>query len=249
MNSKNIQEPVALITGAARRIGAEIARFLHQAGFSVIIHYHQSAKEAHTLTETLNQEIKDSALTLSADLTQKKACEKLITEAFTWKNRLDVLVNNASCFIRTDLNQARDEDWTKLFTTNVQAPFWLSLKAYPHLAEHQGCIINITDTHADKPLKGYAAYCQSKAALTMQTKALACELAPDVRVNAVAPGAIAWPEGDNALSKTVQEKIIAQTPLKRHGEPHYIAQGVLALIQNPFITGVTLRVDGGRTLV
>ena len=249
MNSKNIQAPVALVTGAAKRIGAEIARFLHQTGFLVVIHHHQSMKEAQNLTAALNQEKKESALALSADLTQKKACENLIADAFAWKNRIDVLVNNASCFIRTDLNHASDDDWDKLFRTNVQAPFWLSLEAYPHLAENQGCIINITDTHADKPLKEYAVYVQSKATLAMQTKALACEFAPNVRVNAVAPGAIAWPEGENTLSESIKNKIIAQTPLKRHGEPRYIAQAVLALAQNPFITGETLRVDGGRTLI
>lgn len=135
-----------------------------------------------------------------------------------------------------------------LFTLNLKAPYLLSLKAQSHLAQHQGTIINITDIHAQKPLKGYTAYCQSKAALEMQTKALACEFAPLIRVNAIAPGAIAWPEQDNALSAEIQAKIIAQTPLKRHGDPQYIGLAVLSFIENPFITGQILNVDGGRSV-
>jgi len=239
---------VALITGAGRRIGAVLAETLHQAGFSVAIHCHQSRDEADFLCNTLNRRRSNSAHVFIADLTQKSENQALITHVIDWAGQIDLLVNNASIFTPTRLDASSDACWTALFSINVQAPFWLSLAARPYLAIQQGAIINITDIHAEKPLKGYAEYCQTKAALLMQTKALACELAPDIRVNAVAPGAIAWPEQENALSVSSQEKIIAKTPLKRHGEPIFIAQAVLALAENRFITGQTLRVDGGRLI-
>lgn len=247
MNHGNKQaNRVALVTGAARRIGAGIATHLHQAGFRVVIHCHQSQKEALQLAEKMNSHRKDSALVLTADLMIMHAVIELITHAITWGGRLDLLVNNASVFTKTSLD---DAEWDRLFTTNVKAPFWLSHAAYPHLAAHQGSIINITDIHAKKTLKDYSAYCQSKAALAMQTTSLAREFAPQVRVNAVAPGATIWPELANELSEEIQQKIIARTPLKRHGDPVFIAQAVLALAENPFITGQTLSVDGGQEVL
>lgn len=236
---------VALITGAARRIGAAIATHLHEANFRVVIHCHRSTEEAMCLAERLNQQRPDSARVLTADLRQKKEIAALMTATLKWSNRLDLLVNNAALFKRLD--DPMDEiTWDALFTTNVQAPFWLSHAAYPALAATRGSIINITDTHTEKPLKGYSAYCQSKAALMMQTKALAREFAPEVRVNAIAPGAIAWPEHDNALNQDLQQRIIEKTLLKQHGNPLYIAKAVLSLVDNPFITGQSLSVDGGR---
>lgn len=249
MNPLNTQAPVALITGSARRIGATIAEYLHGAGYQVVIHYRHAKEDACALTQRLNQARLNSAFALCGDLTHPGVCEKLVQETIAWAKRLDLLVNNASLFLRTDITKPDEQDWHNLFMTNVHAPFWLSKSAYPYLAEQKGCIINITDLHATKPLKDYAIYCQSKAAFAMQTKVLAREFAPNVRVNAVAPGAIAWPEGENQLSKAIQEKIIAQTPLKKHGEPLYIAQALLALAQNPFVTGETLHVDGGRHLL
>jgi pteridine reductase len=242
---------VALVTGAARRIGATIAHYLHQAGFRVVIHCHQSLQEATALAQILNSKKPHSALVLTADLTIKQDAINLITETILWAGQLDLLVNNASIFTftSTEENALDDEQWNKLFTTNVKAPYWLSYTAHAFLAKQKGAIINITDIHAEHPLKGYSVYCQSKAALTMQTKSLAREFAPNVRVNAVAPGAIAWPENNNALSDTLQQKIIAETPLKQHGNPIFIAQAVLALADNPFITGQTLNVDGGRSLI
>ncbi len=249
MNHINTQATeVALITGAARRIGASIAKHLHQAGYRVVIHCHRSEKDAQKLAEQLNQLRTDSAYVLNADLTKKEEARLVIVNAIQWAGRLDLLVNNASLFTKTPTDALNDEHWHALFTTNVHAPFWLSHAAYPHLAAHKGSIVNITDIHANNPLKGYSVYCQSKAALAMQTKTLAREFAPNVRVNAIAPGAIAWPEHSNALNAKAQEDIIARTPLKRHGEPAYIAQAVLALAHNPFITGQTLNVDGGRSL-
>lgn len=250
MNPRNKQDTrVALITGAGRRIGAAIATHLHQAGFKVIIHCHHSQEEALTLANNLNAFKPQSALVLYADLRIKDACIQLINDSVAWANRLDLLVNNASVFIRSPSDALDELSWDALFNTNVKAPLYLSYAARPSLAEQEGAIINITDIHAQHPLKDYSLYCQSKAALSMQTQSLALEFAPQVRVNAIAPGAMAWPEGDNALSQEQQQKIIAKTPLKRHGEPVYIAQAVLALSDNPFITGQTLNVDGGRSLV
>jgi pteridine reductase len=243
LNSVNTQDtPTVLITGAARRIGAAIATHLHQAGFCIIIHCHQSLQEAHQLADELNIKRANSAHVYSADLCVFNDIQALIAYAIKCTGRLDGLVNNASVF------EKDVRDWDRLFNTNVKAPFLLSHAAYPYLATTKGCIINITDTHATRPLRGYSVYCQTKSALQMQTQALASEFAPLVRVNAVAPGAILWPESANALNIKQQQHIIAQTPLKCHGNPVFIAQAVLALMSNPFITGQTLAVDGGRGL-
>ncbi|WP_131764246.1 pteridine reductase [Legionella drozanskii] len=249
MNQANKQAiRVALVTGASRRIGAAIAKQLHQAGFKVLIHCHHSSPEAKNLAELLNQQRPDSAVVLQQDLCAHEAAQRLIVETIAWAGQLDLLVNNASIFTRTPLTHFEENDWDALFTTNVKAPFLLSLAAQPYLAKQQGAIINLTDIHAERPLKDYTVYCQTKAALVMQTKALAREFAPQVRVNAIAPGAIAWPEQANALSLELQNEIIAKTPLKRHGDPAFIAQAVLALVENPFITGQILNVDGGRRI-
>ena len=247
MNHGNKQvSRVAFITGAARRIGAAIAVRLHQAGFRVIIHCHHSEEPAQALALQLNHLRADSALVLVADLSIKSSALALIPCAIEWAGRLDLLVNNASIFRRDSDNEA---DWDDLFLTNTKAPYWLSYAAYPHLAAQEGAIINLTDIHAEKPLKGYSVYCQSKAALALQTKALALAFAPKVRVNAIAPGAIIWPEDNNELENDRQQKIIQSTPLKRHGDPIFIAEALLTLALNPFITGQILNVDGGRGLV
>lgn len=249
MNQANKQAVnVALVTGAARRIGAEIIKALHKAAFKVVIHCHHSFEEAQILAQTLNQQCPNSALVLQQDLRLSEAAQRLIDSTITWAGQLDLLVNNASTFTKTDFSFFDESKWDDLFSTNVKAPFLLSLAARPFLMAQQGQIINITDIHGDRPLKGYAEYCQTKAALIMQTKALAREFAPEVRVNAIAPGAIAWPEKNNSLTKELQNKIINNTPLKKHGHPAYIAQAVLALVANPFITGECLKVDGGRSL-
>lgn len=243
MNQPNKQDTrVALITGAARRIGAAIAKHLHEAGFRVVIHCHQSVHEAQELARTMNQQRADSACVLVADLSEDGVTARLIQQTLTWAGRLDLLVNNASLFSR------EISDWDALFYINVKVPFLLSLAARDALTKTHGTIINITDAHTDKPLKDYAVYCQSKAALGMQTKSLAREFAPNVRVNAVAPGAILWPEHGNELSHEQKQSIIDEIPLKRHGDPLFIAQAVLALTDNVFITGQTLIVDGGRGL-
>ena len=241
-------DKVALVTGSARRIGADIVKDLHEAGFRVAIHCHHSLKDARALAHVLNTRRLNSAYVFQEDLSREDAGHKLISSVVAWAQRLDVLVNNASIFVPSDCLTVNTKVWQDLFTLNVQAPFELSSAAYPLLAATQGNIINITDIHAEKPLKGYAVYCQTKAALLMQTKVLAREFAPRVRVNAVAPGAIAWPEKDNALSEEIRQQIIAKTPLQCHGKPAYIAKAVLAFVENPFITGQVLQVDGGRSI-
>lgn len=249
LNQANKQAAkVALVTGAARRIGAAIVRELHQAGFKVVIHCNRSLTAAEALAQDLNQQRSGSAYVLQKELTDANATSELFASVLAWAGRVDLLVNNASLFIRSDCTIFDETVWDRLFTVNVKVPFLLSLAARPHLADQEGCIVNITDIHADKPLKGYAIYCQSKAALLMQTKALAREFAPQVRVNAIAPGAIAWPEDNNMLNMETQQQIIAKTPLKRHGAPEYIAQMVLALATNSFITGQIVNVDGGRSI-
>ena len=249
MNQANKQEEkVALVTGGARRIGAAIVTLLHQAGYKVVIHCRGALSDAHALAINLNKQRVDSAFVLQRELTKNDAAEEIMTTVIDWGGRLDLLVNNASVFIRTEGTAFNAADWEALFDINVKVPFLLSLAAYPLLKKQQGAIINLTDIHADKPLKGYSVYCQTKAALKMQTKTLAREFSPEVRVNAVAPGAVIWPENANALSEEEQQKIINKTPLKSHGHPDFIAQAVLALAQNPFITGQTLKVDGGRSL-
>ncbi|WP_298622243.1 pteridine reductase [uncultured Legionella sp.] len=249
MNQTNKQEAkVALVTGGARRIGAAIVRTLHSAGYKVMIHCRFSLKEAHTLAAELNNQRLNSAFVVQRELINDDAATEIMDAVLEWAGRLDLLVNNASVFMRNDFDTFNDEDWQELFNANVKAPFLLSLAARCILSKHSGAIINVTDIHAEKPLKGYSIYCQSKAAFAMQTKSLAREFAPEIRVNAVAPGAIAWPEDANGLSEAEQEKIIAKTPLKTHGDPEYIARAVLALAENPFITGQILNVDGGRSV-
>ncbi len=249
MNPINKQAAkVALVTGGARRIGAAIVKKLHGAGYNVAIHCRFALAEAQQLADQLNEQRPDSALVLQKELTEAQAAPDLMAAINGWAGQLHVLVNNASAFIRTDCHQNEEQNWDLLFNANVKAPFLLSLAARPLLAKHSGVIINITDIHAEKPLSGYSVYCQTKAALEMQTKSLARELAPEIRVNAVAPGSIAWPENENSLSLEIQQQIIAETPLKRHGAPEFIAQAVLALVENPFITGQIVRVDGGRSL-
>lgn len=249
MNHKNKQpKPVALVTGSARRIGAAIVQRLHAAGFRVAIHCHQSLTQAHELAEVLNAARPGSAVVVQADLRLPAALDDLIEEVLNWGEQLDVLVNNASVFTRTNLQSADPCVYEMLYAINVFAPWHLSLKARPWLEKTQGTIINITDIHAKKPLKAYAEYCQTKAALTMQTKALAREFAPNIRVNAVAPGAIMWPEDHNCLSAAVKNQILQETPLNIHGQPSYIADAVYSLVMNPFITGQVLCVDGGRSL-
>ncbi len=240
---------MALITGGARRIGAAIVRRLHAAGFQIMIHCYRSRQAADQLAVDLNALRPESACVVSANLMEHAEVLALVANCVQWRGHLNVVVNNASAFMRTATPGFDEKACHILWTTNVLAPSWLSEAAYLKLAEQGGCIINLTDIHAERPLKDYAFYCQTKAALKMQTEALARAYAPLVRVNAVAPGSTLWPEGMNHLSASQQQDIIAKTPLACHGDPTWVADAVLFLIENQWITGETIRVDGGRHLV
>jgi len=247
---ENTDTPVALITGAARRIGAEICRHLHQAGFRIALHYNSSAAEAQQLCDELNQSRADSAVALRADLCELQQLQQLARAASEVWGRVDVLINNASSFFPTPVGDITEQDWDNLFGTNVKAPLFLSQALAGELRQRRGCIINLADIHAERPLSGHPVYCAAKAGTIMLTKSLAKELAPDVRVNAIAPGAILWPEQDGELSEDDKKKILKKIALKRIGSPTDIARTIRFLItEAPYITGQTIAVDGGRNLV
>ncbi len=244
--------PVVLVTGAARRVGAEIARTLHSAGACVAIHYRSSAAAATELAATLNAARPDaaggSAATFAADLLDIAALQNLIDAVVARFGRLDALVNNASSFYATKVGAVDTAAWDDLICSNLKAPLFLSQAAAPHLAASGGCIVNITDIHAERPLKGYPLYCAAKAGLLGLTRALALELGPRVRVNAVAPGAIEWPQDTSDFPPTERAAIIGHTLLQRIGSPADIARPVKFLVFDaPYVTGQVINVDGGRT--
>ena len=237
--------PVALVTGSARRIGAQIVRTLHHHGMRVIIHYRGSQQEAESLAAVLNQTRPNSAALLQADLDQPAAVRQLASDALACFGQLDLLVNNASSFYPTPIDQADDADWEKLIHSNLRAPFILSQQLTPALRQQHGCIINIVDVYAEKPLQTHTLYCMAKAGLAMMTKSLARELGPEIRVNGVSPGPILWPEAGQMNQQAIQDA----TALKRSGDPDDIANTVYWLATAaPFITGQILAVDGGRSL-
>lgn len=236
---------VAIVTGSARRIGAAIVEALHRRGLDVIIHYRRSADEAERLAAALNTERANSARAVALDLVDPAAPGRLIERTLTAYGRIDVLVNNASTFYATPIERADAQAWDDLMISNLRAPFFLSRACAPHLARRRGAIVNLVDIHALVPLSGHPIYCQAKAGLVMQTRSLAKELAPAVRVNGVAPGAILWP----ASAAAEPEDILARVPLSHAGRPEDIAGAVAFLaLDAPYITGQILAVDGGRTL-
>ena len=238
---------VALITGAARRIGAVIAERLHHYGADVAIHDRGSADEAATLVEKLNAARPESAAAFQADLIDTPALPELIAAVQRWRGTLDILVNNASTFYPTPFGEVTEEHWNDLMGSNLKAPLFLSQAALPALREARGVIINIVDIHAQRPLKHHTVYGPAKAALGMLTRTLAKDLAPEVRVNGVSPGAILWPESD--LNDSAKESILKQIPLQRAGDPQDIAGAVLFLVKDaPYVTGQILAVDGGRSI-
>lgn len=241
-----MSKPIAFISGSARRIGAHIARYLHQQQINVIIHCHLSKNDGQALVDQMNAKRADSAWLIQQDLCTPQAVDSIMSQINTLGLSVTYLINNASVFIKNKTSLADMASWETQFHLNVKMPYQLSLALRPMLATNQGSIVNLTDIHSRTPLQDYAIYCQSKAALWMQTKALAKSFAPEIRVNAVAPGAIAWPEQANTLSNEKQQAIIDKTWLKKHGHPDYIAQAVFQMLTNPFITGQQLRVDGGR---
>lgn len=237
--------PVALVTGAARRIGAQIARTLHDAGHDIVIHYRSSAQEAQQLVAELEARRAGSAIALQADLAEFDRLPELVARTIGRFGRLDALVNNASSFFPTPFGRCTPAQWDDLFASNARAPFFLAQAAAPHLARNGGAIVNIADIHGETPLADHALYSMAKAALLMATRALALELgAQGVRVNAVAPGAILWPE--TGKSEEAQAATLARSPLGRTGEPQEIAAAVLWLLRDAgYVTGQTLHVDGG----
>lgn len=239
--------PAALVTGSARRIGAAIARRLHAAGFDLALHYRDSAGEAQALAAELESARAGSVVLLQADLAQFDRLPELVAKAVGRFGRLDALVNNASAFYPTPFGATTPVQWDELFAINARAPFFLAQAAAPHLASANGAIVNIADIYAERPLRGHAVYAMGKAALLQMTRALALELAPQVRVNAVSPGAILWPE--NGKDPEAQSALLARTPLGRIGTPGEIAEAVRWLLQDArYCTGQVLRVDGGRML-
>ncbi len=237
----------ALITGAGRRVGAAIARTLHEQGAGVAIHYRGSAADASALAAELNGARPGSALTIQADLHDTARLGHLVDTVVRHAGRLDVLVNNASSFYPTPLAGITEEQWSDLLGTNLKAPLFLAQAALPHLKATKGVIVNIVDIHAVRPLKDHTMYGAAKAGLAFLTRALARDLAPDIRVNGVAPGAILWPEG--GVSDQMRDVVLKQIPLKRVGEPSDIAACVLYLVRDAhYVTGQIIAVDGGRSV-
>ena len=242
-----LEGKTVLITGAARRVGAAIARTLHAAGANVLLHYRSSAEEAEHLARELQAARRGSVKTLQADLLDAHQWAPLIDAAVGTFGRLDVLVNNASTFYPTPVGEITPQQWDDLIGTNVKAPLFLSQAAAPALRETGGLILNLVDIHGLRPLKRFPVYCTAKAALAMLTHSLARELAPHVRVNGIAPGPIMWPE--DAPDSEMKAKIISQTLLQRQGSPHDVARTALFFAaEAPYITGQILAVDGGRSV-
>ncbi len=236
-----------LITGGARRVGAAITRRLHGAGANVLVHYRDSDADADKLVAELNAIRPKSASKVKAELLAPIAPRALVSAALESFGRLDLLVNNASAFFPVALGAIEASHWEELVGSNLRAPLFIAQEAAAELAKHEGAIVNIVHIHAERPLKGYPVYSIAKAGLAALTRSLALELAPRVRVNGVAPGAIAWPE-DGQFDPAERERVVATTPLGRTGTPEDIAQAVHFLACAPYVTGQILAVDGGRSI-
>jgi pteridine reductase len=241
-----VQGKIVLITGGAKRVGAAICRRLHAAGADLMLHYRSSAGEARLLQAELNHVRADSVALIQADLLDVAKLPSLVDQTVQRFGRLDALVNNASSFYQTPMGEISLTDFQDLIGTNLQAPLFLSQAAAPALKKTQGSIVNITDIHAERPLKSYVVYSAAKAGLVGLTRSLARELAPEIRVNAIAPGPILWPD-DASFDELSRQRIISHTPLRREGTPEDIAKAVEFLICDaPYVTGETINVDGGR---
>jgi len=242
-----LTDKVALVTGGARRIGAAIVRALHAQGMTIALHYRESRAEAESLRDELEAERAGSVHLFQADVRSTRRIVNMVAKVVARCERLDAVVNNASSFYAARVGSVGDEEWDDLMGTNLRAPFFVSQATAPHLRATHGAIVNITDIYARRPLAGYPVYCAAKAGLGMLTAALALELGPAVRVNAVAPGTILWPEPPP--DEITRKRIVAATALRRQGEPAEIARAVVYLLRDAtYTTGQTLTVDGGRTL-
>jgi pteridine reductase len=246
-NQSKSRAPVALVTGAARRIGAAIAEELHQRGCTVLLHYRSSRGEADALAGRLNGLRVNSAFLVKADLVDSDGPQRLAEQVRRHCDTLDVLVNNASRFYPTPVGGVTYDEWKDLMGSNLRGPFFLSQALLPELEKAGGCIVNILDIHAQRPMRKHTVYCMAKAALQMMTRSLARELGPTVRVNGVSPGAIMWPEQEP--TEQVKEYILERTVMKRIGSAEDIAGAVVFLaLDAPYVTGQVLAVDGGRSL-
>ncbi len=247
--SSDDPQKVALITGSARRVGAAIARAMHAAGWNLLLHYRESASDARALAAEFNLQRPDSAALVQADLSNVGMLPVMVDCAIKTFGRLDALVNNASSFYPTAVGSITEKDWDDLLGSNLKAPLFLSQAAAPELKKTHGCIVNIVDIHAERPMKGYPVYSIAKAGLVALTRSFAREFSPEVRVNAVAPGPILWPEDDTNFDAVSRQRIVSHTLLKRSGEPDDIAKTVKFLVCDaPYITGQVIAVDGGRSV-
>ena len=240
---------VVLITGGAKRVGAAICRELHANGANLMIHYNTSMQEARALQAELNLQRANSVAIIQGDLLNIAVLPSLVQETVKHFGKLDVLINNASSYFATEIGQINEQNWHDLMGSNLKAPMFLAQAAAAELRKNHGCIVNITDMHIERPKKGYVVYSVAKAGLVTLTKSLAQELSPEVRVNAVAPGPVQWPDNNPQFDEVYRQRVISQTLLKRVGEAQDIAKAVKFLVADaPFITGHVLAVDGGRSL-
>jgi len=247
MMSTQLQGKTILVTGAAKRVGAAIARRLHRAGANLTLHYHASEREAHALQSELNLQRAQSVMLVQADLLETAGLAEIVKTCAERFGSLDALVNNASAFYPTPVGAISAATWDGLVGANLKAPLFLSQAAAPYLRKVAGCIVNISDIHAERPLKNYVVYSIAKAGLDGLTKSLARELGPEVRVNGIAPGPVLWPERD--LDDELKAEIVAKTALKRSGVPEDIARTALFFaVEAPYVTGQVIAVDGGRSL-
>ena len=245
----SLHNKVVLITGGAKRVGAAISRELHAHGAKLMIHYNKSQSEARALQAELNLQRANSVTIIQGDLLNIAILPNFVKETVNQFGQLDVLINNASTYYATEIGQINEENWADLMGSNLKAPMFLAQAAAAELRKNHGCIINITDMHIERPKKGYVVYSVAKAGLVTLTKSLAHELSPEVRVNAVAPGPVQWPENNPQFDEVYRQRVINQTLLKQIGTPQDIAKAVKFLVADaPFITGHVLAVDGGRSL-
>jgi len=240
---------VALITGGAHRVGAAVARALHAAGMRLVVHYHSSEAAAHALQQELQANRPDSVMLVRGDLHNgERMLRNLVYETTESFGQIDVLINNASRFYPTPIGESTEQQWDDLINTNLKAPFFLAQAAAPHLRKQSGCVINMADIYGDRPLSKHTIYSTAKAGIIMLTKSLARELGPEIRVNAIAPGVVLWPE--QGLDEMSKQRILSRTPLKRAGDTGDIARTALFLVRDAtFMTGQVLVVDGGRWIV